>query len=124
MVKIKTAAAALSAVAAVLLGACGGEVAASGNVAEGPAAGDAIKVQMLDNEFTPKVITARAGEEVTIEITNDGEAVHNLVIEDLEVSSGTLLKGQVATATFTMPGETTEFVCTFHSAMVGELRVG
>jgi plastocyanin len=111
---------ALAAVA--LLGACGRAVEASGNVSRGPAAAAAVKLEAKDNEFRPGVIKAKAGEPVTVQVTNQGEADHNFVIPALDVSTGTLKPGEVATATFVMPNATTEFVCTFHGGMKGDLQ--
>jgi plastocyanin len=104
-----------------LLGACAQEVAASGDVTQGAASGDAIKVVAADNEFKPDEIKGGAGEEITVEVTNGGDSPHNFVIKDLDVSSGTLESNKVATVKFVMPDEQTEFVCTFHGGMKGEL---
>lgn len=107
---------------ALLLGACGRAVEASGSISQGPAAGEAVKVVMEDNEFKPSAIRAKAGEEVTVEVSNKGDAEHNFVIPTMDVSTGTLAAGKVATATFVMPETATEFVCIFHGGMKGELR--
>lgn len=107
---------------ALLLGACGRAVEASGSVSQGPATGEAVKIVMEDNEFRPAAIRAGAGEAVTFEVTNKGDADHNFVIPKMDVSTGTLEPGKVATATFVMPDTATEFVCTFHGGMKGELR--
>lgn len=107
---------------ALLLGACGRAVEASGSIDQGPATGEAVKIVMEDNEFKPAAIRAKAGEEVTVEVSNKGDADHNFVIPKMDVSTGTLESGKVATATFVMPETATEFVCTFHGGMKGELR--
>ncbi|MEX2588132.1 MAG: cupredoxin domain-containing protein [Actinomycetota bacterium] len=107
--------------AAVLLGACGPSLEAAGNIQQGPASTDSIPVEMQDNVFLPEEVRAKPGEEVALEITNAGRTVHNLVIEDLGISSGLIEAGEVVTATFTMPESKTEFVCTLHRGMVGEL---
>lgn len=104
------------------LTACGASLEASGNVEKGPASADAIAVEMGDNVFLPDVVGAKAGEEVTLEITNAGRVVHNFVIPDLEVSSGLVQAGEVVTATFVMPDTETEFVCTLHRGMDGVLE--
>ncbi len=109
---------------ALLLGACGRAVEASGSIGQGPATGEAIKITMEDNEFKPAAIRAQAGEEITVEVANKGDADHNFVIPTMDVSTGTLEPGKVATATFVMPDGATEFVCTFHGGMKGELRPG
>ncbi|HEX2054211.1 MAG TPA: cupredoxin domain-containing protein [Actinomycetota bacterium] len=106
---------------ALLLGACGGSVEASGDVTKGPAGGDAVKLVAEDNEFRPSTLRAKAGEEITVEVTNRGDAAHNFVVGDMDLSTGTIEPGGVATATFEMPGAKTEFVCSFHPGMKGEL---
>lgn len=113
---------AAAAAAAVVLTACGGPVAAAGDVREGPAEGDAIEVVALDNSFDPAEVEFEPGTEVTIEVTNEGDAPHNLVIDDPELSTGTLESGEVATATFTAPEGAVTFYCSFHPGMKGELR--
>lgn len=124
MGKRQSIAAAVLVMAGGLLGACAQEVAASGDVTQGAATGDAVKLVALDNEFRSDEIKGRAGEEVTVEVTNNGDAPHNFVIEDLDVSSGTLESDKVATVKFVMPDAKTEFVCTFHGGMKGELVPG
>lgn len=117
----KSIAAVVLTLGAAVLGACGGQVAASGNVTRGAASQDAEKLAAQDNEFGPQRITGKAGEEITVEVTNEGDAAHNFVIEELSVSSGTLKSDEIATVKFVMPDSPTEFVCTFHGGMTGEL---
>lgn len=107
--------------AGLLLGACGRSVEASGNISRGPAGGNAVEVEARDNEFSPGVIKAKAGEQVTVQVNNQGQTDHNFVIPTMNVSTGTLKPGEVATATFVMPDSSTEFVCTFHGGMNGDL---
>lgn len=108
--------------AALLLAACG-DVPASGDVSMGAAAGDAIEVVAVDNDFEPASLELVAGSEATIEVTNQGERPHNLVIDELDLSTGTLEPGDVATATFTVPDTPVTYYCSFHSGMEGELQV-
>lgn len=104
-----------------LLAACGRAVEAKGDVSQGPAPADAVEITMTDNEFTPARVHAAAGEEITLELTNNDDTPHNLVIEELDLSTGTIDSGEVATATLTMPDSEVEFVCTFHGGMKGTL---
>ncbi len=106
---------------ALMLGACGRAVEASGNITDGPAPDGAVKVVAADNDFVPDTIKAKAGEVVTVEVANRGDSDHNFVIAEMDVSTGTLKPGETATATFQMPESSTEFVCTFHGGMEGEL---
>lgn len=101
--------------------ACVEAPAQSGDVIDGPADGDAIGVVAVDNAFDPDVLEAAAGEEVTIEVSNEGEAAHNFVVSDLDISTGTLNGGDVATVTLTVPEGGVEYVCTFHGGMRGRI---
>jgi plastocyanin len=76
---------------------------------------------MIDQEFEPTQLELEAGSEVEIQVTNDGDQVHNFTIDDLDLSTGTMESGDVMIATFTVPEGTTEFHCTFHSGMDGEI---
>ena len=94
-----------------------------GKVASGPATGDAAKIQAADgNRFTPATLELPAGGKVTIQITNTDDAAHDFAIEAAGLNTGTIGGGAVATATFTVPEGTTEFVCTFHRGMTGTIE--
>lgn len=108
-------------VLALAVAACVEAPAQSGDVVAGPADGDAITVVAVDNAFEPETVAATAGEEVTIEVTNEGGAAHNFVVADLDISSGTLDSGDVATVTLTVPEGGVEYVCTFHGGMRGRI---
>lgn len=111
----------LGALAAVTLAACGGASPASGDVRMGEGDADAVKVVASDNDFEPATLELDAGAEVTVEVRNDGEAAHNFVISEVDLSTGTIEAGQVSTATFTVPDEPVSYVCTFHPGMGGEI---
>ena len=107
----------------VALAACGNTSAPVGKVASGPATGDAAKIQAVDGDrFTPATLELPAGEQVTIEITNADDRAHDFAIEAANLNTGTIEAGAVATATFTVPEGTTEFVCTFHGGMTGTIE--
>jgi plastocyanin len=92
-------------------------------VAAGSATGDAAKIQAAGgNRFTPATLKLPAGKEVTIEITNTDDRAHDFAIEAADLNTGTIEAGAAATATFTVPGGTTEFVCTFHRGMTGTIE--
>jgi plastocyanin len=76
---------------------------------------------MHDDEFAPTRLELPAGEQVTVEVTNDGSNQHNFTIDSLDLSTGTMSGGDVNTATFTVPDGTTEFRCTFHKDMTGTI---
>jgi nitrite reductase (NO-forming) len=107
----------------VALAACSNSSDPVGNVASGPATGDAAKIEAVDGDrFTPATLELPAGEEVTIEITNTDDRAHDFAIEAADLNTGTIQAGAVATATFTAPEGTTEFVCTFHRGMTGTIE--
>jgi plastocyanin len=105
------------------LAACSNSSDPVGNVASGPATGDAAKIQAADGDrFTPATLELPAGKAVTIEITNADDRAHDFAIEAADLNTGTIQAGSVATATFTVPEGTTEFVCTFHRGMTGTIQ--
>jgi nitrite reductase (NO-forming) len=107
----------------VALAACSNSSDPVGNVAAGPAAGAAAKIEAADgNRFTPATLELPAGDAVTIEITNADDRAHDFAIETADLNTGTIKAGAVATATFTVPEGTTEFVCTFHRGMTGTIE--
>ena len=82
-----------------------------------------------DNEgnayyFDPTVLTGSAGQKVTLEVKNEGDAEHNFTLGaqgiDQDIQSG---KSVEVTVTFPQSG-VLEFYCKFHRAlgMVGELK--
>jgi nitrite reductase (NO-forming) len=105
------------------LTACSNSSDPAGDVATGPATGDAAKIQAADGDrFTPKTLELPAGDKVTIQITNTDDAAHDFAVEAADLDTGTIQAGAVATATFTVPEGTTEFVCTFHRGMTGTIQ--
>ena len=107
----------------VALAACSNSSDPVGNVGSGPATGAAAKIEAVDGDrFTPATLELPAGEEVTIGITNADDRAHDFAIEAAGLNTGTIEAGAVATATFTVPEGTTEFVCTFHSGMTGTIE--
>jgi nitrite reductase (NO-forming) len=107
----------------VALAACSNSSDPVGNVASGPATGDAAKIEAVDgNRFTPKTLELPAGKEVSIQITNSDDAAHDFAVEAANLNTGTIQAGAAATATFTVPEGTTKFKCTFHRGMTGTIE--
>jgi nitrite reductase (NO-forming) len=107
----------------VALAACSNNSDPVGNVAAGPATGDAAKIAAVDGDrLTPATLDLPAGEKVTIEITNTDDRAHDFAIEAAGLNTGTIQAGAVATATFTVPEGTTKFECTFHRGMTGTIE--
>lgn len=102
---------------------------------ETPAGG--IVVAMKDNLFEPADLTVKAGESVTIDLKNEGVAIHNMRIagadgtyqtDDDAVSDPQLVQaGATATLSWTAPDQPGEmkFQCDFHVAvgMIGTITV-
>ena len=100
-----------------------------------PGAGTA--VSMKDNLFEPAELTVKAGESVTIDLTNDGVAIHNMRIagadgnyntDDDAVSDPDIVNaGATAVVNWTAPSTPGEvkFQCDFHVSvgMVGTITV-
>ena len=94
----------------------------SGDVSAGPASGEAVSVVARDNVFEHTTLAIEPGSEVTVEVTNEGDQAHNLVIEEIDLSTGTLEPGDVAAATFVVPDQAVTFFCSFHPDMTGRVE--
>jgi len=112
----------------LLLAACGGDAGDTQDVGGGEEAdggGEAVTLQVsaVDNSFEPASLSAPAGTEVTVEVTNDGNNPHTFTIDDPEVDTSTIAAGESADATFTMPDTSVTFYCAIHgeNTMAGTL---
>ncbi len=134
MIDIKSFAAkkvlALSAVAVFGLAACGGGDDSAETSAPADAGGgggcEQVTLSAVDNEFDPTELAVPGGGEVTVEFTNDGQAIHTFTSEELGFDTGNVDPGDSKTVTFTAPDGDTEFVCTIHvesDDMVGTIVV-
>jgi plastocyanin len=106
-------------VTVVALTACSRE--RSGDVNEGAAGPDGVEVVLQDDAFVPDDLSLKAGTRVDVEVRNEGSGGHNFTIDALDLSTGTVEPGEVVTATFVVPNGTTEYHCTFHPGMRGEI---
>ncbi len=109
--------------AAGLLAGCAGGAEKVGDVKSGAATGDAVEIEAGDNFFKPEVLQLKSGDEITVEITNTGDAAHDWTVDELKVSTGTMSAGDIANATFIVPDKDMKFVCTLHSGMEGMIKV-
>jgi plastocyanin len=117
--------------------AAGDEPTASETPAGTPAPdGSTIAVSLVDNAFEPENILIAAGAGVTFDITNDGNAIHNLRVagpdgsynsDDDAVSDPDQVRGgDPATLEWEAPAEAGEidFRCDFHpTVMTGTITV-
>jgi plastocyanin len=108
--------------ATALLVACTKTSDPSGNVGAGPVRGDAERIVIVDRAFEPKILELTAGEEVVIEVTNGDGGAHDFAIDSLDLNTGNIEPGEVATATFAVPEGTTKFRCTYHDGMEGRIE--
>jgi plastocyanin len=69
----------------------------------------------------PGLLELVAGTEVIIEARNEGSFGHNLTIDELDPSTGTVEPGQVVTATLMVHDGTAKYHCTFHPGMDGAI---
>lgn len=92
----------------------------AGDVARGPGGPSAIEVTIEDGAFQPNVIQVPSGD-VTIEITNLDHSPHDFALPSLDVNTGVLEEGDVATADLALRQHTVEFVCTLHDGMKGTI---
>lgn len=112
-----TAQGVIAGLAALALAACSAK--ASGDVHQGPGGPEAVAVVARDNTFEPARLELPAGEDVEVEITNEGGTTHDFTVESLDLSTGSIEEGAVATATLTVPEGDTTFACSIHGGMNG-----
>jgi plastocyanin len=111
---------AVAAAAAVLMAACQGSEP-KGNVGTGPAIGEAEKIVAKDASFEPELIRLPEGEQVIVEISNEGDMPHEFSIDALDISTGNIDPGKTKTLTFEVPSGETEYACKYHSGMTGTI---
>lgn len=91
-------------------------------MSRGPGGRDAIRIVAVDRTFEPDTLRLPAGKKVTVEITDRGNQPHDFAIRALDLNTGLIKPGEVATATFTVPAAATRFVCTIHWGMGGTIK--
>jgi plastocyanin len=99
----------------VLLVACGDDNddgAASNDVAASPAA-NTIRIVTNDNVFEPEIVTAPAGEAVTVTFVNEGDNVHEVEIKDL-INETMLQPGESKSFTVTPEQKEYRMYCEIH----------
>jgi plastocyanin len=104
--------------AALLLASCGGDGNGGGGEGKGAGGdgdtGGGNTLSMVDNAFQPSSLTVAAGSD--LELTNDGQTIHNLSIEGTDLSED-LEAGQSTTVTIDLePGDHTMF-CEYHRSI-------
>lgn len=95
---------------------------------EEQAADVTFEIEMVDIAFVEKELVVPANTEITINLVNNGVAVHTFNIDELDVASGDVASGETASVTFNTgaPGEY-EYYCSIpghrEAGMVGTLIV-
>jgi uncharacterized cupredoxin-like copper-binding protein len=91
------------------------------------ASSNGLEVTANDIYFDPKTLEGTANTDITISITNKGQAVHDFAIPDLNILSEMIQPGQTVTVTVNAPAGTYQYECTVpgHAAagMVGMLTL-
>jgi len=109
----------LFAAIAVGLAACGGGSSSGGNSSK-------TELSMQDYYFQPAKVTGKAGDKITLELTNVGSVEHNFTLTDQNVNKD-VEPGEEAEVTVTVPKSgTLTFYCEYHRqrGMTGQLTVG
>lgn len=86
---------------------------------------DSQELELDDNYFEPTILTGTAGQELTLELFNEGGNIHNFSITEQNISED-LEKGGKKEVTVTFPAEgALRFFCQYHQelGMRGELKV-
>jgi len=119
---------ALAVVIALPLAGCGGDDdddgggSAASEQQERPS-GPTVDITAKDFTFDPTELTTEAGREVTIVLTNEDSAEHNITIEDLDVDSDAE-RGETGQAKITPDAGSYDFHCKYHpNQMQGTLTV-
>ena len=106
--------------------AAGSSSTASGGAAAG--SGGGTDLVLFDLKFTPSSVPVKAGQSITLKLTNNDSFAHNLTIASLNINQD-VQAGQSMPVTVNVPANATgniEFHCRFHasSGMTGNLTVG
>jgi len=84
-------------------------------------------VVMVDIAFQPTEIVIPADTDVTIQLTNNGVAIHNFVVDELSIHSGDFTSGQSGSVTVNAPAGSYQYYCSIPGhkdlGMVGTLTV-
>jgi plastocyanin len=107
-----------------LAAACGNDEPAVQPPVDPSPEGDMFGIATVDNNFAPSRLDVPAGEEITVEVQNNGQNPHSFTIDELDVDTGVLQAGETAEVTFAVPDEPVEFRCTVHPDMLGTVQPG
>jgi outer membrane protein assembly factor BamB/plastocyanin len=101
------------------------EIPVASPVAE--SSGSTAAIALVDIAFDPKDLTIPANTDVTIQLTNNGAAVHNFNIDELNIHSGDINPGASGSVTINAAPGTYQYYCSIpghkEAGMVGTLTV-
>ena len=101
--------------AAMVLGlaACGGGSSSNGSSSSESGSGKT-ELEMDDDYFEPKTVKGDPGQEITLELKNEGNAEHNFTLTEQSVDQD-VEAGEEAEVTVTVPQSgTLTFYCKYH----------
>jgi plastocyanin len=84
-----------------------------------------VEIEMYDNYFEPTVLAGKPGQQVELELKNEGKVAHTFTLTEQNVDKEIQPADETeVNVTFPKSGEL-EFVCKFHqsSGMIGALKV-
>jgi len=89
--------------------------------------GATVVVVMVDISFQPKEITIAANTDVAVSLPNQGAAVHNFNVDELNIHSGDVQPGQTGSVTINAAPGDYQYYCSIpghkEAGMVGTLHV-
>jgi plastocyanin len=101
-----------------------GPPAEGGEPPAGPDGPPPLQIEAEDNSFSNEELRAPADQEVTLELANNGDSLHNWVIPDEDVTMELVPGGETGTTTFTLAAGEYEYICEVHpQEMTGVLLV-
>lgn len=86
---------------------------------------DSIEVELDDNYFQPTIMTGQAGQEITLELLNEGGNIHNFSVAEQNISEDLEEGGNQEVKVKFPESGALKFFCKYHQelGMRGELKV-
>ncbi len=86
---------------------------------------DSIELELDDNYFEPTIMTGQAGQEITLELFNEGGNIHNFSVTEQNVSEDLEEGGNQEVKVKFPESGAVKFFCKYHQelGMRGELKV-
>jgi plastocyanin len=86
---------------------------------------DSIELELDDNYFEPTIMSGKAGQEITLELFNEGGNIHNFSITEQNISEDLEEGGKEEVKVKFPESGAVKFFCQYHQelGMRGELKV-